>query len=160
MNLGGLFESKSIILDVEESEVRSLFERMVSALKEAEPFPEMDDQAVVQSLVEREKEGTTGIGGGIAIPHAKLDEVDKTAGAFARTDEGIDFRAVDGQAVDLFFLVLSPEEEAELQLEALQHITNAIKNRPHLTKFLRRADTKKEILEIFEEVDQELVVES
>jgi mannitol/fructose-specific phosphotransferase system IIA component (Ntr-type) len=160
MKLGGLFESKSILLDVEETEVRTLFEQMVSALKEAEPFPEMDDQAVVQSLVEREKEGTTGIGGGIAIPHAKLDEVDQTAGAFARTSEGIDFRAVDGQAVDLFFLVLSPEEEAELQLEALQHITNAIKNRPHLTQFLRRADTKKEILEIFEEVDEELVVES
>ena len=156
MKLGGLFESKSILLDVEETEVRTLFEQMVSALKEAEPFPEMDDQAVVQSLVEREKEGTTGI----AIPHAKLDEVDQTAGAFARTSEGIDFRAVDGQAVDLFFLVLSPEEEAELQLEALQHITNAIKNRPHLTQFLRRADTKKEILEIFEEVDEELVVES
>lgn len=160
MKLGGLFESKSILLDVEETEVRTLFERMVTALKEAEPFPDMDDQAVVQSLVEREKEGTTGIGGGIAIPHAKMDEVDKTAGAFARTSEGIDFRAVDGQAVDLFFLVLSPEEEAELQLEALQHITNAIKNRPHLTRFLRRADTKKEIIEIFEEVDEELVVES
>lgn len=160
MKLGGLFQSKSILLDVEETEVRNLFERMVGAVKEAGPFPDMDEQSVVQSLVEREKEGTTGIGGGIAIPHAKIQEVDETTGAFARTEKGIDFRAVDGKAVRLFFLVLSPEEEAELQLEALQHITNAIKNRPHLTKFLRRAGTKKEVLDLFEEADEELLVES
>ncbi len=155
-----LFNRQSILLDVEETKMKNLFERMVEAIKEAKPFPEMDKQRVVQSLVEREKEGTTGIGGGIAIPHAKLDEVDETAGVFARTEEGVDFQAVDGQAVNLFFLVISPEEEAEHQLEALQHITNAIKNHPHMTKFLRRADSRKEVIELFEEIDEELVVES
>lgn len=160
MKLGGLFQSKSILLDLEETDVRALFEKMVDALKDAESFSDMDEDTVVQALVDREKEGTTGIGGGIAIPHAKIDEVDETAGAFARTEKAIDFRAVDGEAVNLFFLVLSPEEEAELQLEALQHITNAIKNRPHLTKFLRRAETKKEVLELFEEADEEMMVSS
>jgi len=160
MKLEGLFKSKSVLLDVDQHEIRSLFENMVEAVKEAEPFPDMDKEEVVQALMDREKEGTTGIGGGIAIPHAKIDEVDETAGAFARTSKGLDFRAVDGEAVNLFFLVLSPKDQAELQLEALQHITNAIKNRPHLTKFLRRADTKKEVLEIFQEADQEMKVGS
>ncbi len=160
MKLEGLFQSKSVLLDVEEQEVRPLFEQMVEAVKDSEPFPEMDKNNVVQALMDREKEGTTGIGGGIAIPHAKIDEVDHTAGAFARTSSGLDFRAVDGEAVTLFFLVLSPEDQAELQLEALQRITTAIKNRPHLTKFLRRADTKKEVLEIFQEADQEMKVGS
>ncbi len=160
MKLAGLFKSKSVLLDVDEQDVRGLFEKLVEALKEAEPFPDMDESKVVQALMDREKEGTTGIGGGIAIPHAKIDQVDETAGAFARTQEGLDFRAVDGEAVNLFFLVLSPKDEAELQLEALQKITNAIKNRPHLTKFLRRAETKKEVLELFQEADEEMKIGS
>ncbi len=159
MKLDGLFKSKSIILDVEETETEPLFDKMVEATKDAFDFEEMDKDTVVQALLEREREGTTGIGGGIAIPHAKIDEVDDLAGGFARTEEGIDFRAVDGEAVNLFFLVLSPEEQAEEQLSALQRITNAIKNNPHLTKFLRRAQTKKEVLELFEEAEEGMMVQ-
>lgn len=158
MELNGLFNTDSILLDIEETDTRDIFRTLVETMKESYEFPDMDTQDVVQELIEREREGTTGIGGGIAIPHVKTDEVDRLVGGFARTSRGVDFRAVDGKRVDLFFLILSPEEQADDQLQALKTITNAIKEHPHFNDFLQQADSREEIIDVFEEVDEGLKV--
>lgn len=154
MKMNGLFESKSILLDVEPSGVESLFQTVVGAMDDTYGFSNVGNEDIVQALLEREKEGTTGIGGGVAIPHAKVEGLNQIAGGFARTSRGIDFRAVDGEAVNLFFFIVSSKEEADQQLEALRKITSAIRRQSNLCSFLRQAETKKDVTEVFKETDQ------
>src|SRR3954452_693411 len=68
-----------------------------------------NERAVFEVLLQREKLGSTGVGNGIAIPHGKLPKLDRLFGLFARLDRRIDFEALDGQSVDLVFLLLAPE---------------------------------------------------
>src|ERR1700744_6681515 len=69
----------------------------------------MQERAIFDVLLERERLGTTGVGNGIAIPHGKLPEVKGLFGLFARLDESVDFDSIDEQPVDLIFLLLAPE---------------------------------------------------
>lgn len=156
MKLDGLFESQSILLNVDPDGVEDLFFTMVEAMDDVENFSNVEVNEIVDALVQREEEGTTGIGDGVAIPHAKMEDLDEIAGAFARTSRGINFRAVDGEAVDLFFLVVAPENQAEKQLEALRKITKAIRNHSNLCSFLRQAETKQDVLEVFRETEDTL----
>jgi len=69
---------------------------------------DVDAQQLLEALMERERLGTTGVGHGIAIPHARLDQLDKVVGLFARLDQPIDFEALDDQPSDLIFMLLAP----------------------------------------------------
>ena len=77
------------------------------------------ERAVLEVLMQREKLGSTGVGNGIAIPHGKLANLAKLFGLFARLDRPVDFEALDGQAVDLVFLLLAPETAGADHLKAL-----------------------------------------
>jgi nitrogen PTS system EIIA component len=67
------------------------------------------DRTILEILLQREKLGSTGVGGGVAIPHGKLPRLNKVFGVFARLERPVDFEALDGQPVDLVFLLLAPE---------------------------------------------------
>lgn len=79
-------------------------------------------QDVCESLIAREKLGSTSIGSGVAIPHGRLKNTDKTIAAFIRLDHGIDYDAIDNQAVDLIFALLVPEESTQEHLNILAEI--------------------------------------
>jgi PTS system nitrogen regulatory IIA component len=81
------------------------------------------ERTVFDVLLERERLGTTGVGRGIAIPHGKLDELDRLYGMFVRLDQPVDFDAVDDQPVDLLFLLLAPEAAGADHLKALARIS-------------------------------------
>ncbi|MDQ5986791.1 MAG: PTS sugar transporter subunit IIA [Syntrophus sp. SKADARSKE-3] len=98
--------------------------------------PEHDSEKVVKVLLEREKLGSTGIGDGIAIPHGKLSILDDLAVAFGRSPEGIDFNAMDGKPVHLFFLLLAPENSAGIHLRALAKISRMLKDADFRSKLL------------------------
>src|SRR5690349_23347362 len=68
-----------------------------------------NERTIAETLLQREKLGSTGVGNGIAIPHCKLAKLDKLFGLFARLDRPVDFESLDGQPVDLIFLLLAPE---------------------------------------------------
>src|SRR5207245_5304420 len=76
----------------------------------------------------REKLGSTGVGSGIAIPHGKLAKLDKLFGLFARLDRPIDFDALDGQPVDLIFLLLAPETAGADHLKALARVARLLRD--------------------------------
>ncbi len=78
---------------------------------------------VLDAVVERERLGSTGVGDGVAIPHACTDLVDRVCGVFARLKQGVDFDAVDGQPADLVFLLLAPEDAGAEHLKALAQIS-------------------------------------
>ena len=82
----------------------------------------LSERAIFEILMQREKLGSTGVGSGIAIPHGKLSKLNKLFGVFARLERPIDFEALDGQAVDLVFLLLAPEGAGADHLKALARV--------------------------------------
>src|SRR5215204_3684860 len=94
------------------------------------------ERAVFEVLMQREKLGSTGVGNGIAIPHGKLANLTKLFGLFARLDRPVDFEALDGQAVDLVFLLLAPETAGADHLKALARVARLLRD-PDVARKLR-----------------------
>lgn len=87
-----------------------------------------NERAILEILLQREKLGSTGVGNGIAIPHGKLPRLNKLFGLFARLDRPVDFEALDGEAVDLVFLLLAPEGAGADHLKALARVARLLRN--------------------------------
>lgn len=87
-----------------------------------------DEREIFETLNQRERLGSTGVGNGIAIPHGKLAKMDRLFGIFARLDKPIDFEALDGEPVDLIFLLLAPEAAGADHLKALARIARLLRD--------------------------------
>ena len=87
-----------------------------------------NERLIFETLLQRERLGSTGIGHGVAIPHGKLPKLDKLFGVFARLDRPIDFEALDGQPVDLIFLLLAPEGAGADHLKALAKVARLLRD--------------------------------
>ena len=107
----------------------------------------LEEHEIFDVLLERERLGTTGVGSGIAIPHGKLPDLDKLFGCFARLNNPVDFDAVDGQPVDLIFLLLAPESAGADHLKALARISRALRNAGKCDE-LRTAATPEKIFSL------------
>lgn len=86
-----------------------------------------DEREIFNTLLQRERLGSTGIGEGVAIPHGKLPNLEKLFGLFARLERPIDFEAIDGEPVDMLFLLLAPEGAGADHLKALARIARALR---------------------------------
>jgi PTS system nitrogen regulatory IIA component len=95
------------------------------------------EKAIYETLVQREKLGSTGVGNGVAIPHGKLPKLSKLFGLFARLERPVDFDSLDGQPVSLIFLLLAPEGAGADHLKALARVA----------RVLRDPDTARELSE-------------
>jgi len=100
----------------------------------------LDERAVFDVLLERERLGTTGVGNGVAIPHGKLPDIDRLHGFFARLDQPVPFDAIDDQPVDLVILLLAPEGAGADHLKALAQVSRLLRDRNTCTK-LRGAES-------------------
>jgi PTS system nitrogen regulatory IIA component len=87
-----------------------------------------NERSVFEVLLQREKLGTTAVGYGVAIPHGKLPKLEKLFGMFARLDRPVDFDALDGQPVDLIFLLLAPEAAGADHLKALARVARLLRD--------------------------------
>ena len=94
----------------------------------------LEERDVVDRLTERERLGSTGFGGGIAIPHARIDGLPGIVGLFVRLDAPIDFGAVDDLSVDLVFMLLSPPDAGAEHLKALARVSRALRDRSFVAK--------------------------
>ena len=99
-----------------------------------------NERAIFEVLLQREKLGTTAVGYGVAIPHGKLPKLEKLFGLFARLERPIDFEAMDGQPVDLVFLLLAPEGAGADHLKALARVSRLLRDAATCEK-LRGAKT-------------------
>jgi PTS system nitrogen regulatory IIA component len=97
----------------------------------------IDPQQLLDALMERERLGTTGIGHGIAIPHARLPGLDRLVGLFARLEQPVDFESLDDQPSDLIFLLLAPDSADADSLKALARISRLLRD-PGLRQRLRQ----------------------
>jgi PTS system nitrogen regulatory IIA component len=87
-----------------------------------------NERLVFETLMQREKLGSTGVGNGVAIPHGKLPKLNQLFGLFARLDRPVDFEALDGQPVDLIFLLLAPEGAGADHLKALARVARLLRD--------------------------------
>ena len=100
----------------------------------------VNERRIFETLLERERLGTTGVGNGIAIPHGKLSELTRLYGVFARVEKPIDFDAIDEQPVDLIFLLLAPEAAGADHLKALARVSRLLRDQAMCEK-LRKTDS-------------------
>ena len=96
------------------------------------------DRAILEILLQREKLGSTGVGNGVAIPHGKLAKLAHVFGLFARLERAVDFEALDGQPVDLIFLLLAPEGAGADHLKALARVARLLRD-PEVARKLRNS---------------------
>jgi len=153
VKLTDFIPKKAILHSLKATDKRGAIQELVQAAKKGGEGEKFVVTEIVDAIVAREKMGTTGVGGGVGIPHAKLIGVKGVLGAFGRSEYGIDFNAVDRDRVHLVFLILSPPTKAEAYQKALQTVLHALR-RPNFCKFLKNAKTVKAIDEIFREVEE------
>jgi nitrogen PTS system EIIA component len=153
VKLTDVISRKSIVLNLKATTKKAAITEMVTALKKACDGERFTVAEVVDAVLEREKVGSTGLGGGVAVPHAKMPVLRSVVGAFGRVTKGIDFNSVDGEPVTLVFLILAPPDKNEEYLETLQKTMRAIKQ-PNVCKFLRAAKAVKDVEEVFREIEE------
>ena len=105
-------------------------------------------KVIVERLVERERLGSTGFGGGVAIPHGKIQGLNRVVGIFARLAQPIDFNAIDDMPVDLVFLLLSPPDAGVEHLKALARVSRKLRDRTLVAK-LRGAASEDALYALF-----------
>jgi len=113
----------------------------------------IQSEAMLEVLLDREKLGSTGIGDGIAIPHGKLKGLDSLVISFGRSREGIDFDAIDGKPVHIFFLLMAPESSTGQHLKALAKISRMLKD-PELRSSLLSAKSSEELYQKIADKDE------
>src|SRR3954469_8963446 len=97
-----------------------------------------NERTIFETLLQREKLGSTGVGNGIAIPHGKLPKLNRLFGLFARLERPVDFEALDGEPVDLVFLLLAPEHAGADHLKALARVARLLRD-PDVARKLRES---------------------
>ena len=154
MKLHDLMAKKAIVAEVKSGDRKGVIQELVSAMKKAHPAEKFSAAEVAEAILKRESQvGSTGLGGGVAIPHCHVESVKNVIGAFGRSSKGVEFSAVDGQPVHLFFLYVAPTGKKETYTEALKKTASAIRT-PNFVKFLRAAKTAKDIEDIFREAEE------
>ena len=124
--LGDLLAPEAVLAGVSAANKKTLFQQLGQA---AERAYGLDGRAVADRLAAREKLGSTGFGGGIAIPHGKLDGLKHVLGVFVRLDQPVDFQAIDDLPVDLVFMLLSPAGAGAEHLKALASVSRRLRDR-------------------------------
>lgn len=153
MQFRDFIDKSAVVDDLLSTSKNEAIAEMVDALIAAGSLSKDLRQGVLTALLDREKLGSTGIGQGIGIPHAKHPGMKRLIGLFARSREGVQFDALDGEPVHLFYLLLSNQECATDHLEALAYVSKHLRD-DIFRRFLLKARDAKEITELLEEADQ------
>jgi len=133
MDIADLITPESVLASLRVTSKKQAIQELSSR---AAKLTGQNERLIFETLMQREKLGSTGIGNGIAIPHGKLPKLERLFGMFARLDRPIDFEALDGQPVDLVFLLLAPESAGADHLKALARVARLMRT-PDTAKLLR-----------------------
>ncbi len=153
MKLSDILDVNNIIIALKARNKNTAIEELAGAIVESCPSLKKDE--LIKILLERERLGSTGIGDGVAIPHGKVPGIRDPVISFGRSEKGLDFDSIDGQPVHLFFLLVAPEDSANIHLKALAKIAKILRNNS-FRKQLLEATTREEIYKIIIHDDEEL----
>ena len=152
MKILDILDKECIIPELRSKTKEEVLEELTGALLNCKA--NLDKEALVEVLLERERLGSTGIGDGIAIPHGKVQDLDELVLSFGRSTQGIEFDSMDGRPTHLFFLLIAPENSAGIHLRALAKISRLLKS-SHFRQRLLEAETEGELFEVIQEEDKE-----
>ena len=138
MDLSDLIDQKAIMPSLRANSKKQLLQLLAERAAEMTGLPERE---VFDTILQRERLGSTGVGNGIAIPHGKLAGVKKITGLFARLEQPVEFEALDDQPVDLVFLLLAPEGAGADHLKALSRIARVLRDGDTVAKIRATADS-------------------
>lgn len=143
---------EAITARLESDEKESVIRELVASLAAAGGIPEEDRESIIAAVMKREELGSTGIGRGIAVPHTKHPSVKKLVGTVGLSEDGIDFDSLDGDKVQLFFLLVSPPDKPGDHLRALENISRQLRE-DTFCRFLKQAKSAAEVVQLLDEAD-------
>ncbi|UXR32481.1 PTS fructose transporter subunit IIABC [Staphylococcus simulans] len=152
MRITELLTRETIAMDLDATSKEGVIDALVDQLDHAGILS--DVKAFKEAIMAREGQSTTGIGEGIAIPHAKVDAVKKPAIAFGKSKAGVDYQSLDGQPAHLFFMIAAPEGGAQTHLDALAKLSGVLMD-DDVRQALLNAETPDEVLAIIDRADDE-----
>ena len=151
MKILDVLDKEAILVDLKAKDKIGILNELVAPIAR---ITGIDQNAIVRVLMERERLGSTGIGGGIGIPHGKLRNLEKLVLGFGLSRQGVDFESMDGYPTHLFFLLITPEHATDLHLKLLARVSRLLK-KESLKEMMMKATSADEILSIIGEDDED-----
>src|SRR3954466_1305198 len=145
MKLSDFVVGEAILVDLQSTGKEEAIREMVRSLNQAGRLAEADMDGVARAILGREELGSTGIGQGVAVPHTRHPTVNRLLGTVALSHHGVDFAALDGDPVDILFLLISPPNQPGDHLRALENISRHLKDDRFVT-LLRQAKSRQDII--------------
>jgi nitrogen PTS system EIIA component len=152
MKLKDFIVSDAITPELASSDRDGALRELTVALSKAGALPEDAIDEIVAALIKREQNGSTGFGKGIAVPHVKHAKIQRMAGTVGRSVAGLDFAALDHQPVFSIFLLLSPENQPQQHLQAMNIVFSNLQ-KDMFRRFLRQSATREAIIDLLDEAD-------
>ena len=150
MNIFEMLNKDLVTTELKARDKESAISELADLLVSAGTIKKDEKSDIVKRIKERESLGSTGIGKGVAIPHAKVPKVKKMVAAFGVSKEGLDFRSLDGEPTHIFFLLVAPGETPGPHLKALAKISRMLDDK-FVRDRLRTAKSNQEVLKIIKE---------
>ncbi len=152
MKFSDFVSGKAIRADLRSTDKASVIGELVESLLVAGEIKAADKDDIVKAILKREELGSTGIGRGIAVPHTKHLSVNKLIGTVGVSTNGVEFESLDGEKVQLFFLLVSPPDRPGDHLRALENISRQLRDET-FCRFLKQSKTSDDILQLLNEAD-------
>lgn len=153
MKLSDIMVFDAIVPELEATTRDESIAELVEAMAATGAIPKTKVKEIIEVVLKREAQATTGIGKGVALPHAKLKGIKKPIGTIGRSSAGIDFAALDSRSVYSVILLLSSPDNPDEHLQAMETIFKHVQ-RDIFRKFLRQSETKETIVDLIKEADE------
>ena len=152
MKFADFMTAEAIVPEIAADEKPGVIREMVESLQRAGRIESENLEGIIAAIMKREELGSTGIGRGVAVPHTKHPSVNQLIGAVGVSRDGVDFNSLDGEKVQLVFLLVSPPDRPGDHLRALENISRQLRD-DTFCRFLKQSKTAEDIVQLLEEAD-------
>ena len=152
MKFSDFVKTDSIKAELAATDKEGVIRELIQSLITSGQLAAEEEEAITQAILKREELGSTGIGRGIAVPHTKHPSVSQPVGTVGVSAIGVDFQSLDGEPVQLFFMLISPPDQPSDHLRALENISKQLQDET-FCRFLKQSKTSADIQQILEEAD-------
>ena len=152
MKFADFIRVQAIKADLVAEDKDGAIRELVAGLVASQDIMEGEQEGIIKAIMKREELGSTGIGRGVAVPHTKHPSVSRLIGTVGVSVEGVDFNSLDGEKVQLFFLLISPPDRPGDHLRALENISRQLRD-DTFCRFLKQAKTADDVQQLLDEAD-------
>ena len=152
MKFADFIRVQAIKADLVAEDKDGAIRELVAGLVASQDIMEGEQEGIIKAIMKREELGSTGIGRGVAVPHTKHPSVNRLIGTVGVSVAGVDFNSLDGEKVQLFFLLISPPDRPGDHLRALENISRQLRD-DTFCRFLKQAKTADDVQQLLDEAD-------